>query len=187
MYYIALGVCIFQLLRVVSMSDSNTSIPRGVMIPPVDQISAQGYDLQFAVHVLGELSLMLHNVTKTSAGHHYLFKLLLPVLQQTAKLDASSKPRVIAVSSGAHHLHNLNFDSLKDGPERRKISTESLYAQSKFGTVVWAKELGRRYGDELVSLSLNPGNVATPLQRRVVGLKRMMIVSDHIFAATYTS
>ncbi|VDB95595.1 unnamed protein product [Peniophora sp. CBMAI 1063] len=132
----------------------------GVMIPPVDQLSAQGYDLQFAVHVL---------------GHHYLLKLLLPVLQQTAKLDTAQKPRVIAVSSGAHHLHKLDFDTLKDGPARRKVSTEGLYAQSKFGTVVWAKELGRRYGDELVSLSLNPGNVATNLQRRVTGFQRAMI------------
>lgn len=105
-----------------------------------------------------------------------MFKLLLPILQQTAKLDPTSKPRVIAVSSGAHHLHKLDFDTLKDGPARRKVSTEGLYAQSKFGSVVWAKEVGRRYGDELVSLSLNPGNVATNLQRRVTGFQRSMIV-----------
>ncbi len=97
----------------------------------------------------------------------------------TAQNDPSNKPRVISVSSGAHHLHNISFDTLKDGTERRKLSPESLYAQSKFGTVVYARELARRLGDSgIVSISLNPGNVATNLQRRVVGLRKKMIVCN---------
>ncbi|KAI0764108.1 NAD(P)-binding protein [Irpex lacteus] len=133
----------------------------GIMIPPIDVVSAQGYDIQFATHVL---------------GHFYFTKLLTPLMVNTAQNDPSNKPRVISVSSGAHHLHNISFDTLKDGTERRKLSPESLYAQSKFGTVVYARELARRLGDSgIVSISLNPGNVATNLQRRVVGLRKKMI------------
>ncbi len=108
----------------------------------------------------------------------------------TAKSDPSSKPRVISVSSGAHHLHNIAYDTLKDGPARRKVSPDGLYAQSKYGTVVYARELARRLGDSgVVSIALNPGNVATNLQRSVVGLRKRMIVRpvDNIVTQCITS
>ena len=112
-------------------------------------------------------------------GHFYLTKLLLPTLIETAKLNPDGKARVISVSSGAHHVQKLNFDAFKDGPARRKMSPETLYGQSKFGVVVFAKELARRYADKgIVSISLNPGNLKTNLQREVVGFRRSMIVSD---------
>jgi len=125
----------------------------GVMIPPKDQLTVQGYDLQFGINAL---------------GHFYLTKLLLPTLVSTAKLNPDGKVRVVAPSSGAHHLHGLSFDTFKDGPARNKLGEWSLYSQSKYAVVVVARELARRYGDQgIVSLSLNPGNVNTNLQRRV--------------------
>ncbi|KAJ6613786.1 NAD-P-binding protein [Mycena sp. CBHHK59/15] len=129
----------------------------GVMIPPIGQVTAQGYDLQFGLVL----------------GHFYLTKLLLPILLSTAKSAPGTKSRIINVSSGAHHFAGLNFASFKDGPERQKRSTHALYAQSKFGMVVLAAELARRYGDQgVVSIAINPGNVATPLQREIKGVQR---------------
>ncbi|THH09114.1 hypothetical protein EW146_g8786 [Bondarzewia mesenterica] len=134
----------------------------GIMIPPIEEVSTQGYDLQFAINVL---------------GHFYLTKLLLPTLDSTAKMNPDGKARVISISSGAHHGYSLSFDTLTDGAARRRLSTETLYAQSKYGVVVFAKELARRYGSVgIVSISLNPGNMKTNLQRQVTGFKRAMIL-----------
>ncbi|KAJ6556182.1 NAD(P)-binding protein [Mycena capillaripes] len=59
----------------------------GVMGPPIEQLTAQGYDLTFGTNVL---------------GHFYLTKLLLPTLLATA---APGKPaRVINTSSTASEL-----------------------------------------------------------------------------------
>ncbi|KAJ7613352.1 NAD-P-binding protein [Mycena polygramma] len=127
----------------------------GVMIPPIDQTTRQEYDLQ--------LGLVL--------GHFYFTKLLLPLLISTAKSVPDGRARIISVSSGAHHFSGLNFATFKDGPERRKSGTQKLYAQSKFAVVVLAAELARRYGDQgIVSVAMNPGNVATPLQREIKGI-----------------
>jgi NAD(P)-dependent dehydrogenase (short-subunit alcohol dehydrogenase family) len=44
--------------------------------------------------------------------------------------------------------------------------------------VVLAAELARRYGDQgIVSIAMNPGNVATPLQREIKGFQRSIAVS----------
>ncbi|OJA14188.1 hypothetical protein AZE42_06507 [Rhizopogon vesiculosus] len=59
----------------------------GVMFPPVDLLTTDGYDLQFGTNVL---------------GHFYFTKLLLPALIATAKSAPDSKARVITTSSSAH-------------------------------------------------------------------------------------
>ena len=45
-----------------------------------------------------------------------------------------------------HHMSNVNFDTLKDGPERKKSSPEKLYAQSKFvrHLLIWFYEDSHR-------------------------------------------
>ncbi|KAJ6496166.1 NAD-P-binding protein [Mycena sanguinolenta] len=128
----------------------------GVMIPPVSEITRQGYDLQFGLVL----------------GHFYFTKLLLPLLVSTAACTPGGKTRIINVSSGAHHFSGMNFATFKDGPERQKYSTHRLYAQSKFAVVVFATELARRYGSQgIVSTSMNPGNVATNLQKEIRGFQ----------------
>ncbi|EIM86317.1 NAD-P-binding protein [Stereum hirsutum FP-91666 SS1] len=155
----------------------------GVMIPPMEQLSAQGYDLQMGTNVL---------------GHFYLTKLLLPTLLATATLEPGSynKPRIVTVSSGAHHLHDIDYATLKDGPERRRLGTQALYAQSKYASVVFARELARRYGDQgLVSIAMNPGNLKTNLQKEVAGWQRVIVdwmlhsvlpngILTHLYAGT---
>jgi NAD(P)-dependent dehydrogenase (short-subunit alcohol dehydrogenase family) len=134
------------------------------MMPPVEQLTKDGYDLQFGTNVV---------------GHFYLTKLLLPVLSSTAKASPDGHVRVLSVSSSSHMFAKLNFNTFKDGPARKAVSPEGLYGQSKFvgiytsiavlvvtmmltifmkGNIVVATEVARRYGDQgIISVSLNPG------------------------------
>ncbi|KAK0498736.1 NAD(P)-binding protein [Armillaria luteobubalina] len=125
----------------------------GILAPPVTEVSAQDYDLQFATHVLGPF---------------YLTKLLLPILVSTAQATPEKKVRVINTSSIAHVLRSLDFDTFKDGPKRRKMYTDMLYAQSKYGMIVLSSELSRRYGSQgIVTTTLHPGCIKTNLHRNV--------------------
>ncbi|KAG6808463.1 hypothetical protein H0H92_004035, partial [Tricholoma furcatifolium] len=89
----------------------------GVMIPPIELLTEQGYDLQFGTNVL---------------GHFYLTKLLLPALLAGAKSSSDGKARVVNTSSSAHMSGALDFNTFKDSPKRKKTASFTLYAQSKF-------------------------------------------------------
>jgi len=121
------------------------------MWPPLDQVTEDGYDLQFGTNVL---------------GHFLLTELLLPALSAGAKSSPDHHARVIATSSGGALFDTVDLDTLKDGPARRKKYTEELYHQSKFLNVVVAREAARRYADQsILSMSVNPGNINTELLR----------------------
>jgi len=126
----------------------------GVMNPPVEQITSDGYDLQFGTNVLGHAHLTLH---------------LIPQLLAGAKSSKDGKARIVnTASDGAYWgpKEGIKFDTLTDTPERRKMSTMKLYFQSKFGNYVFSEELARRYGDQgITSNALNPGHLKTELGR----------------------
>ncbi|KAG6374027.1 hypothetical protein JVT61DRAFT_4665 [Boletus reticuloceps] len=123
----------------------------GVMHPPVDMVTADGYDLQFGTNVL---------------GHFYLTKLLLPILISTAKSSPEGTARVVNTSSRGHWYGGLQFDTFMDGPKRRADRTFRLYGQSKTGNIVFSAELHRRYHDQgIISTSLHPGIINTELLR----------------------
>ncbi|CEL51558.1 hypothetical protein RSOLAG1IB_00093 [Rhizoctonia solani AG-1 IB] len=135
---------------------------RGVMMPPVEQRTANGYDLQFGTNVL---------------GHYFFSTLLLPTLIHTAKNSplAHGHARVINTSSSAVYFapkggiawETLGIDTSSTAA-CRKLGTSTLYAQSKLGNVLFSNELAKRYADQgIISSSLNPGNLQTDLQRHV--------------------
>ncbi|RDB24292.1 hypothetical protein Hypma_008796 [Hypsizygus marmoreus] len=128
----------------------------GVMNTPIEQRTADGYDLQFGTNVIG----------------HYLFtKRLIPLLIAGAQTSSDKKARVVNISSSAHLFTNsVSLDALKDPAALKKLGSGAMYMQSKFGVIVFSKELARRYGDKgIVSISLNPGNLKTDLQRHTPG------------------
>ncbi|TFK28697.1 NAD(P)-binding protein [Coprinopsis marcescibilis] len=130
----------------------------GVMEPPVSEVTTQGYDLQFGTNVL---------------GHFYLTKLLLPALIEGAKASSDGKARVVTTSSSRSLFGKIDFNTFKDGPARRRESPGALYSQSKLGNVLFANELARRHEkDGIVSVSLNPGNLRTELQRHMSWFSR---------------
>ncbi|KAG9045159.1 hypothetical protein FS837_006927 [Tulasnella sp. UAMH 9824] len=100
----------------------------GVMIPPLDQLTSDGYDLQFGTNVL---------------GHSHFTLCLLPALLEGAKSSSDRKARVVNTSSNAAAMINkIDFDTLRDGPKRRKMGRWNLYSQSKLGWMLSPVEFG---------------------------------------------
>ncbi|VDB91316.1 unnamed protein product [Peniophora sp. CBMAI 1063] len=122
----------------------------GVMKCPVNWITADGYDMQFGCNVL---------------GHHFFSQQLLPAL--LAGTDRTGeKSRVVTVSSVTSYFGpGLNFDTFMDCKRRRWTPSELLYCHSKLGNAIVSREFARRYGDELVSTCVNPGNIDTTLYK----------------------
>ncbi|KAI9442851.1 NAD(P)-binding protein [Lactarius psammicola] len=124
----------------------------GVMMSPKEQVTVQKYDMQFGTNVIGP----------------WLFtQLLLPAL--FAATDASPSHEKARIVTG------LDFDAFVDSPERTQYSDMELYNKSKFGNVVVARELARRYGDKIVSTSLHPGNIRTDILRHQPGWRNSIV------------
>ncbi|KAJ4470854.1 hypothetical protein J3R30DRAFT_3531247 [Lentinula aciculospora] len=124
----------------------------GVMNTPIERLTADNYDLQFGTNVI---------------GHYVLFKQLLVPLLASVQSSEVKKARIVNMSSSAQmFIDTIHFETIKDTPERKDLGSAKLYMQSKLANVVLSNEIGRRYGPEgLVSISLNPGNIKTDLQR----------------------
>lgn len=88
----------------------------GVMMAPVALTTGDGYDLQFGTNVL---------------GHFYLTELLMSALKAGVRSSPDHHTRVVTTSSSGAYVGTLRFDTFRDGPARRRLSTESLYFQSK--------------------------------------------------------
>ncbi|VDB84664.1 unnamed protein product [Peniophora sp. CBMAI 1063] len=120
-------------------------------------LTAQGYDDQFGVNVL---------------GHFFLTKLLLPALL------ATGHARVVNVSSNAHDMKSwkdgLAWDTLVQGEtnqKARKREARYLYSQSKLGNVLFSNALARKYGEQgIVSISLHPGSIRSSFTRHFPAL-----------------
>ena len=87
------------------------------MDPPIDQMTTDGYDLQFGTNVL---------------GHWYFTELLLPALEAGAKSSTDGYARVATTSSsGAHFAKPVDFETFREHPNRQKLGINLLYCQSK--------------------------------------------------------
>ncbi|EMD31845.1 hypothetical protein CERSUDRAFT_162663 [Gelatoporia subvermispora B] len=133
----------------------------GVMSPPIDWLTDDGYDMQFGTNVL---------------GHWYFTQLLIPALLAGKETSLDGHARIITTSSSVAYLFTVDWKSFRDGPIREKIGTRMLYAQSKFLNAVVARQFAKRYGDNgIISLSCNPGNLKTELQRHAMGVQRKLM------------
>lgn len=125
------------------------------MVPPIEQLTSQGYDLQFGVNALGHFLLIQH---------------LLPSLKTTS--SSVSETRIVWVSSSVQYYFRsppVNYDNLTDTPSRKRLGTQQLYCQSKFITVMLgyhlAKVLAEDESSNVICIVLDPGNIKTDLQR----------------------
>jgi retinol dehydrogenase 12 len=128
----------------------------GVMIPPLGSKSKDGYELQLSTNNLGPWLLQ---------------KYLDPFLIETAKHTPANSSRVIWVSSSAHALApwdgGVNWDDINNEKSKRPMT---IYGQSKAISVYQAHLWARGHANSgVVSLSLNPGNLKTELQRHFNG------------------
>ncbi|KAG1744602.1 uncharacterized protein EDB91DRAFT_1123331 [Suillus paluster] len=142
----------------------------GVMTPPVETLTDDGYDLQFGTNVL---------------GHFYFTKLVMPALIAAAAQSPDGTARVVNTSSNAHWLGSLDYNTFKDSPARRQKSSMVLYGQSKMGNAIFSAELARQYGSQgIISTALNPGGIKTELARHHGSFTQMignMILHDISF------
>jgi protochlorophyllide reductase len=118
----------------------------GVMALP-RQLSADGYERQFATNHLGHFALSLA---------------LLPLLRDTPG------SRVVTVSSGAQHFGRIAFDDLQG---EIRYDRWRAYAQSKLANTLFALELQERLramGSTTLSLAAHPGVARTQLQPKSV-------------------
>ncbi|MEU1300467.1 SDR family NAD(P)-dependent oxidoreductase [Streptomyces shenzhenensis] len=107
----------------------------------------EGWELQFATNHLGHFAL--------AAGLHHA------LARGAADRDGA---RIVSVSSTAHMRSGIHFDDLHF--ERRSYHPQIAYAQSKTANSLFAVEATRRWAsDGIVANAVNPGGVATGLQR----------------------
>lgn len=114
----------------------------GVMALPRRE-TADGFEMQLGINHL---------------GHFALTGRLLPALLRT------DEPRVVTISSGAHHFGRIAFGNLQG---RRRYFRWAAYGQSKLANLLFAYELQRRAqaaGSPLRSMAAHPGYAATNLQ-----------------------
>lgn len=129
----------------------------GVMIPPKEELTKDGYDLQFGTNVL---------------GHFLLTRLLLPKLLESAQ---GGHARIVTMTSVVRLSGILDFATVKPGRARDATSAWVLYFQSKLGDEILAQELARRYGNRgIVSLATAPGNLDTSLWKHHANAKPLM-------------
>jgi len=108
----------------------------GVMALPKRELTAEGFERQFATNHL---------------GHFALDGLLMPALL------AAPAPRVVTVASIAHRTGKIEFDNLQG---ERKYGPREAYNRTKLANILFARELERRAraaGSKLVSIPVHPG------------------------------
>ncbi|MFI7392730.1 SDR family NAD(P)-dependent oxidoreductase [Streptomyces tendae] len=107
----------------------------------------EGWELHFATNHLGHFALAV-------GLHHALAR-------GAADRDGA---RIVSVSSTAHMRSGVDFDDLHF--ERRPFHPQLAYAQSKTANSLFAVEATRLWAsDGIVANAVNPGGVATGLQR----------------------
>ena len=116
--------------------------------------TAEGWELQFATNHLGHFALAvgLHDALADGA----------------AERDGS---RIVSLSSTAHMRAGIDFDDLQF--ERRTYEPQLAYAQAKTANSLFAVEATRLWAsDGIVTNAVNPGGVATGLQRNFSAAQR---------------
>jgi NAD(P)-dependent dehydrogenase (short-subunit alcohol dehydrogenase family) len=123
----------------------------GVMAPKQRLETADGFELQFGVNVL---------------GHFALTALLLPALLRVAAKVQGQRPRVVTLASIAHKMGRLNFEDLQS---TKSYSPMGAYRQSKLADLMFAFELDRRLraagppAPGVMSVAAHPGVANTNL------------------------
>jgi NAD(P)-dependent dehydrogenase (short-subunit alcohol dehydrogenase family) len=116
--------------------------------------TAEGWELQFATNHLGHFSLALglHDaLARGAAGRH--------------------GARIVSLSSTAHMRAGVDFEDLHF--DCRAYDPQIAYAQSKTANSLFAVEASRRWAsDGIVANAVNPGGIATGLQRNFSAKQR---------------
>jgi NAD(P)-dependent dehydrogenase (short-subunit alcohol dehydrogenase family) len=121
----------------------------GIMAVPGVEKTPQGFELQFGTNFLGHFALTI--------GLH-------------RALAAANGARVVSVSSSGHFFSPVIFDDLNF--DFIPYTPYGAYGQSKTANALMAVAITQRWANVGISSnSLNPGAIATGLQKHTGGLK----------------
>lgn len=121
----------------------------GIMALPELERTPQGWEMQFATNFLGHFAL--------TTGLH-------PALR------AAGEARIVSLSSSANLFSPVIFDDLHF--DFMPYAPFVAYGQAKTACVLFAVEATRRWSDDgITANALNPGAIATNLQKHTGGLK----------------
>jgi NAD(P)-dependent dehydrogenase (short-subunit alcohol dehydrogenase family) len=110
--------------------------------------TAEGWELQFATNHLGHFTLSQGLRDALAAGAQ----------------ERGENSRIVQLTSTAHMRAGVDFDDLMF--ERREYDPQTAYAQSKTANSLFALEASKRWQqDSIVANAVNPGGIATGLQR----------------------
>ncbi|KAJ9652617.1 short-chain alcohol dehydrogenase [Neophaeococcomyces mojaviensis] len=133
----------------------------GVMFPPEGTKTKQDHDLQFGTNCLGP---------------HLFTKSLHAILKQTAARSPPNTVRVIWASSvGIQVMSPVAGVQFDEFGKLKMFNQRQNYGQTKVGNILLAiktQELLKNSG--VVSVSFNPGNLRTELQRHTAGAALML-------------
>ena len=103
-------------------------------------------------------------------AHFLLFKLLKPLLLESAKKDGTTS-RVINLSSAGHRFCDIKFTSKAELDSWNKgegYDKWQAYGSAKSANIHMANSISRMYGDQnLHGLSVHPGGINTELGRHL--------------------
>lgn len=122
------------------MNNAGTGQPPG--------LTKDGYEINFGTNHM---------------GHALLTKLLLPVLQRTAKEQGEA--RIVNLSSSAHTWTpkgGICFEECKT--DMRRTNTLTRYGQSKLANLLFTKGLAKHYPD-IKSMAVHPGSTNTEISQ----------------------
>jgi NAD(P)-dependent dehydrogenase (short-subunit alcohol dehydrogenase family) len=121
----------------------------GIMAVPDLQRTPQGFELQFGTNYLGHFAL---------------------ALGLRRSLAAANGARVVSVSSSGHFFSPVIFDDL--GFDFVPYTPIGAYGQSKSATALLPVGITQQWADDgILSNALNPGAIATGLQKHTGGLR----------------
>src|SRR6201997_2617662 len=121
----------------------------GIMAVPELERTREGWELQFATNFLGHFALTVGLHDALAAGHG---------------------ARVVSVSSSGNLFSPVVFDDLHF--DFRSYDPLAAYGQSKSADALLAVEATRRWsGEGVYANAVNPGAIATGLQKHTGGLK----------------
>lgn len=119
----------------------------GVMAIQDRTVNDAGWEAQFATNFLGH------------------FALTIGLRKSLAQADGA---RVVSVSSSAHLFSPVVFDDINF--RFRPYDPTQAYGQSKTAVILFGVAASSRWADDGITVNtLNPGAIATPLQRHVGG------------------
>ncbi|KAF2113614.1 dehydrogenase with different specificitie [Lophiotrema nucula] len=128
-------------------------------------LTEDGYSNQFGVNHL---------------AHALLIKLLLPLLQRTAKLPETSVRVVISSSQGAIFAPGIDFKALKSEHDMGVLGASRRYTESKLANLLYAISLSKKY-PEITTVSIHPGIINTGLFDSVDGVLDKVLLHSTTF------